>query len=204
MVDEPLENNALHAERAEGSSHNSESTRQSDIELQDLQTTHSEREQVSLPPADGGYQAWLLLAGCFVINVLIWGFAFSFGVLQEYYTTHEPFSSQPNGIASIGTVATGLMYLLMPVYFSTLQRWPRLKRWSTWASLPVLAGSLIGASFAESVSDLIATQGVLFALGGNLLFAPTVTYLDEWFVRKKGLAIGIMWLVASLQLSLLF
>ena len=85
------------------------------------------------------------------------------------------------------------MYLLMPLYFSVLQRWPRLKRYSTWASLPVVAGSLVGASFAQTVSHLIACQGVLFALGGNLLFAPTVTYLDEWFVRRKGLAIGIMW-----------
>ena len=121
------------------------------------------------------------------------GFAFSFGVLQEYYTTHEPFSSHPNGIPTIGTVATGLMYLLMPLYFSTLQRWPRLKRYSTWASLPVVAAALIGASFAQTVTQLIAFQGVVFALGGNLLFAPTVTYLDEWFVRRKGLAIGIMW-----------
>ena len=121
------------------------------------------------------------------------GFAFSFGVLQEYYATHEPFSTRPNGIATIGTVSTGLMYLLMPAYFSILQRWPRLKRYSTWMSLPVVAGSLIGASFAQSVGQLIAFQGVLFAFGGNLLFAPTVTYLDEWFVRRKGLAIGIMW-----------
>ena len=36
------------------------------------------------------------------------GFAFSFGVLQEYYMSHEPFSSKPDGIPTIGTVATGL------------------------------------------------------------------------------------------------
>lgn len=44
-----------------------------EIELQDIGGDDSEREQVNLPPADGGYQAWLMLAGCFVINVLIWG-----------------------------------------------------------------------------------------------------------------------------------
>ena len=174
-----------------------------DIELQNLRAPNlppeqiarqgPEREQASLPPADGGYQAWLLLGGCFVINVLIWGFAFSFGVLQEYYTTHEPFSLEPHGIATIGTVTSGLMYLLMPVYFWILQRWPYLKYWSIWASLPVVAAGLVGASFANNVSQLIGTQGVLFAIGGNLLVAPTITYLDEWFVRRKGLAIGIMW-----------
>ncbi|KAK4547460.1 hypothetical protein LTR36_001116 [Oleoguttula mirabilis] len=156
-------------------------------------TGQEQQPRDALPPTDGGYQAWLVLAGCFVINVFIWGFAFSFGVLQEYYTTHEPFASSPQGIPAIGTTATGLMYLLMPVYFLGLQRWPVLKRYSTWASLPVVAAALIGASFAQTVTQLIATQGVLYALGGNMLVAPTVTYLDEWFVRKKGLAIGIMW-----------
>ena len=62
-----------------------------------------------------------------------------------------------------------------------------------WASLPVLAGSLIGASFPQTVSNLVVMQGVRSSRGVNLLFAPTVTYLDEWFVRRKGLAIGIMW-----------
>jgi MFS family permease len=123
------------------------------------------------------------------------GFAFSFGVFQEYYTVHEPFASDARGIPAIGTTATGLMYLLMPVYFSVLQRWPRLKRYSCWASLPLLAASLIGASFANTVKHLLVCQGILFAIAGNMLFAPTVTYLDEWFIRRKGLAIGIMWYV---------
>lgn len=34
------------------------------------------------------------------------GFPFSFGVFQEYYSTHEPFSADPKGIAVIGTTAT--------------------------------------------------------------------------------------------------
>lgn len=149
----------------------------------------------ALPPTDRGYQAWLLLSGCFLINVLIWGFAFSFGVLQEYYTTHAPLSTKPRGIPAIGTTATGLMYLLMPIYFSVLQRWPVLKKYSTWASLPVVAAALIGASFAKTVPQLVGTQGVLYAIGGNMLVVPTITYLDEWFVKRKGLAIGIMWFV---------
>lgn len=151
------------------------------------------REQPALPPTDGGYQAWLCLTGCFLSNVIAWGFLFSFGVLQEYYTTHEPFASHPTGIAAIGTTATGLAYMTMPVYFLAFQRHPRWRRWSCLASLPMFAASLIGASFANTVPQLIATQGVLYALAGNALVTPTLTYLDEWFVRRKGLAIGIMW-----------
>jgi hypothetical protein len=44
-----------------------------ELEQQNHDNQSSEREQPILAPADGGHQAWLLLAGCFVINVLIWG-----------------------------------------------------------------------------------------------------------------------------------
>jgi hypothetical protein len=46
------------------------------LELQCIRAREADnngREQVALAPADTGYRAWLLLAGCFVINVLIWG-----------------------------------------------------------------------------------------------------------------------------------
>ena len=57
----------------EASSRVAATTDGNDIELQDEGVAQSEREQIALPPVDKGYQAWLLLAGCFVINVLIWG-----------------------------------------------------------------------------------------------------------------------------------
>jgi len=51
---------------------------------------------------------------------------------------------------------------------------------------------LLMSSFATTVKQLIATQGVICALGSGLLYAPTTLYLDDWFVRRKGLAYGIM------------
>ena len=41
------------------------------------------------------------------------GFPFSFGVLQQYYTTHPPFESEGATIAVIGTLASvGLVHCL--------------------------------------------------------------------------------------------
>lgn len=34
---------------------------------------NEEVEQASLPRADGGKDAWLFLAGCFMIEALVWG-----------------------------------------------------------------------------------------------------------------------------------
>jgi hypothetical protein len=152
--------------------------------------TQASRAQYALPPTDQGYHAWVALAGGFFSNFLIWGFALSFGILQEYYASNESFASQ-GGIAAIGTTSTGVMYLTMPFFLWGFQRWPKARRWSLWASVPIIAVSLIGASFANTVSRLIVCQGIIYGVAGNALVMPTINLINEWFLQKRGLAIGI-------------
>ncbi|KAI7213780.1 putative MFS monocarboxylate transporter [Hortaea werneckii] len=148
------------------------------------------RPQLALPPTDQGLQAWVALAGGFLSNALIWGFALSFGVLQEYYASTEPFAGQ-GGIAAIGTTSTGIMYLTMPLFLWIFRRWPKTRRWSLWSSVPIVAISLVGASFANTVPQLLVTQGIFYAIAGNALVMPTINFINEWFSKKRGLAIGI-------------
>ena len=148
------------------------------------------RAQYALPPTDQGYHAWIALAGGFFSNFLIWGFALSFGILQEYYASNEPFASQ-GGIAAIGTTSTGVMYLTMPLFLWGFQRWPKARKWSLWASVPIIAASLVGASFANTVPQLIVCQGIVYGIAGNALVMPTINLINEWFSQKRGLAIGI-------------
>ncbi|KAL2044944.1 hypothetical protein N7G274_002719 [Stereocaulon virgatum] len=152
-----------------------------------------EQEHAPLPRADGGRDAWLFLLGSFFIEALIWGFPYSFGLFQEYYTTHAPFSNEPSGIAVIGTLALGIMYLGAPFTFALLQRFPHHRRRFAFAGLVITSTALIGSSFATRVWHLILTQGVLYAVGGSILYFPTIIFLDEWFIRRKGLAYGVMW-----------
>lgn len=212
-----------------------------------------------VPPADGGKDAWLFLAGCFTIEMLLWGespasvpFAFlspsvppellsyaevveqaflfhtvrgtlqpshlttpslieQTGVLQHYYSTHEPFASNPSGISAIGTTVTvsiglasgverrrsdmwkGIMYFGSPLAFASLMKWPRLRRSCTMMGFVVLLLALFLSSFAQEVWQLILLQGVLYGVGGSMAYCPCILFMDEWFVRRKGLAFGIMW-----------
>ena len=59
-----------------------------------------------LPPADSGRDAWLFLFGSFMIEMFLWGFPFSFGVLQDYYTHHKPISLHPAGVSAVGTTCS--------------------------------------------------------------------------------------------------
>ncbi|KAF4628960.1 hypothetical protein G7Y89_g9186 [Cudoniella acicularis] len=103
------------------------------VSVEDAENTDGdeENEVANLPRADGGRDAWLFLAGCFVFEALVW--------------------------------------------------------------VIIVVAALIGSSFSTQVWQLILTQGVLYAIGGSLLYAPTMFYLDEWFIKRKGLAFGIMW-----------
>ena len=85
------------------------------------------------------------------------------------------------------------MYLGLPLWFSALLAFPVLRSVSPIVGLVVLCAALVGSSFATTTTQLLATQGVLYAIGGCTTYAPTILFLDEWFIQRKGLAFGVMW-----------
>ncbi|KAF5525929.1 Fujikurins efflux protein [Colletotrichum aenigma] len=158
------------------------------------QETAVEIEQSPLPPADRGKQAWLVLAGCSLIQLPVWGYSLAYGVFQEYYGSHpNSFEGDTSSIAVIGTTMTGIMYLISPFTFTVLSRWPRLRPWFGPIGLILTTTGFLMSSFATKAWQLIATQGVICALGCGLMFTPTTLYLDELFIKRKGLAYGVMW-----------
>lgn len=155
-------------------------------------TWHDEPSSaVSLPPVDTGKQAYLFLTSCVMLDALCWGFPAIFGIFQDYYASHEPFAGSEN-IPIIGTCALGIMYMGIPFIFAILKIWPWLRQWSSPAGLLLMCLSLALASFSRTVTHLIATQGVLFAIGSGFAWTPILFWISEWFVRRLALAYGIM------------
>ena len=167
----------------------------------------------ALKPADGGKDAWLFLCAACMIEALVWGkypisryrflrvpmltctnagFPFSFGLFQEYYSTHGPFAHS-NNIAVIGTLQSGVMYLTAPLTFGSMQKWPQIRRPGLICGLVCMCVSLGLSGFAQTITQLMVIQGVMYAIGGGLAYAPCILYMNEWFVRRRGLAFGVMW-----------
>ena len=140
------------------------------------------------------------------------GFPFAFGVFQEYYSTHEPFSRDVSGIAAVGTTSSvsicglmlfasyiltyshkGIMYFAAPVVYFLLRKFPQHRKTCSIVGFVIELSGLIGASFATTVPQLLGTQGILYAIGGSLHYFPAFLYLDEWFVQRKGIAYGVVW-----------
>jgi MFS family permease len=119
------------------------------------------------------------------------GLSFTFGILQETYES-GPFKDQA-GIATVGTTASGFVYLSAPLAFWSFQRWPGARRLWPITGVLVMGAAIIASSWAATIPQLVVTQGLLYAIGCTLIYTPSISYLDEWFDKRKGLAFGMMY-----------
>src|SRR4051812_14875573 len=85
------------------------------------------------------------------------------------------------------------MYLDLIVVFTLLKMWPRFQRAATIGGLIVMCLALALSSFSNRITELIISQGVIYAIGGSFAYSSSILYMDEWFHKRKGLAYGIMW-----------
>ena len=117
----------------------------------------------------------------------------SYGVLQEQYTAHLQLQGSSRLTGAIGTTLSGVLYISLP-FLSTLFS-SRLSRWRRSAAVVGLiisgAGLVISAS-STAVWHLLVTQGIICGLGSALVYSPTTLYLDEWFIRRKSYAYGVI------------
>ncbi|KAG9192233.1 hypothetical protein G6011_10967 [Alternaria panax] len=120
------------------------------------------------------------------------GLPWSYGIFQKYYSSSLPFSGT-SGIPAIGTSAMGILYMVAPLTFGPLIRWPQYKRTAMIAGLLTMCLSLGLSSLCTTVPQLIITQGILYGIGGAVTYSPVGIFMDEWFVRREVLAFGIMW-----------
>ncbi|KAF8601582.1 MFS general substrate transporter [Ceratobasidium sp. AG-I] len=147
----------------------------------------------SLPPVDGGVQAWTFVAAAFVLETLVWGFGFTYGVFQEYFLHQRTFGDASEAaIGAVGTVALAIEYFEVLLVILVAQQWPDKTRLMMWSCLCICCGSLVLASFATKVWHLILLQGICFGIGGGGLYAPVIIYLSEWFTTRRGLAGSII------------
>lgn len=85
------------------------------------------------------------------------------------------------------------MYLDLPLIIALFRLYPRRARYSPAVGIVIMCLALGLSSLSQTTTHLIVTQGVLYAIGGSICYCPCILYMDEWFVRRKGLAYGILW-----------
>ncbi|KAI0373779.1 MFS general substrate transporter [Pilatotrama ljubarskyi] len=146
-----------------------------------------------LPPVDRGLKAWTFCVCGFVLEMMIWGFSFSYGIFQDYYTSNPPFNKASGvAIAAVGTVGLAIQYGEAIFLSFIYGRYPDFMRMGMWLGLLLYFASLFCSSFATEVWQLILLQGVGTGIGGGLTYMPVIKLLPEWFSERRGLAGGII------------
>lgn len=111
----------------------------------------------------------------------------SYGVFQEYYLDHWTLSGSRDVTGIIGPTSSGVLYLSIPFLSAGFtRRWARHRQTAAAAGAALVALSFVLSSFSSHVWHLVATQGVLSALGCALVYSPTTLSLGEWFSTGAG------------------
>lgn len=118
----------------------------------------------------------------------------TYGIFQEYYLDHWSFHGNRDTIGIIGTTSNGVMYLSMPLLFAAFsRRWAHFRRTTAVCGVVLACTSFLISSFSTDVWHLVATQGILAALGCVLLYSPTTLSLSEYFsTNNRAIAYGVV------------
>lgn len=118
----------------------------------------------------------------------------SYGVFQEYYDDKWTLQGNREVTGIIGTTSNGVMYLSMPFLFAPFaRRWAHRRQTAAFCGAVLTCISFILSSFSTNVWHLVATQGVMAALGCALIYSPTTLSLGEWFnTSNRAVAYGVV------------
>lgn len=138
------------------------------------------------------YHAYMIVAAGFVANFVVFGFAFTFGVFQDYYLSEAgPLHGRSvSSVSIIGTIATALTYLLT-ILNTSLSRYFSISSIMVTGAVLMSLGLII-ASFAHEVWQLSLTQGVLFGIGGSMAYLPPIVHAPPYFNTNRSIAMGLL------------
>ncbi|KAI8580021.1 hypothetical protein K450DRAFT_238980 [Umbelopsis ramanniana AG] len=148
--------------------------------------------EFSLPPVDGGFNAWMVLLGGFVIEGFVWGYTSSFSVYLQHYQKQPEFAgASVTELTIIGTLATGISYI--GGFLVGLLGGRFTLKTMMYAGSVTMVIALVAASFATQVWHLILTQGFLFGLGGAFVYNSLCMFIPIYFFKYRGIASGFIY-----------
>ncbi|KAI1186431.1 major facilitator superfamily domain-containing protein [Nemania serpens] len=139
---------------------------------------------------DGGFRAWLCIAGGFCTVFSSFGWVNCIGVFQDYYQTHQLAAYSSSAVAWIPATESFVLFFLGTVSGKVADNYG--PRW------PLLFGSLLHVyglmmtSLSKEYYQIFLSQSIASAIGTSFLFYPTIAAAGTWFKKHRALAFGIM------------
>ncbi|KAJ9653199.1 hypothetical protein H2198_007610 [Neophaeococcomyces mojaviensis] len=138
---------------------------------------------------DGGAKAWLCVAGSAACFFCSFGWINAVGVFQNYYESGPLRDYSPSTVGWI--VSTEVFFMLF------MSPWVGLFFDNYGPRYLLLVGTflhvfgLMMTSLSTEYYQFFLAQGVCSAIGASMIFGPGMTCISTWFLKKRGMAIGI-------------
>jgi MFS family permease len=144
---------------------------------------------------DNIFWGWYVVAGAFLLMAANYGARYSFGIFVQPLTVENGWS---RSAVSLAATINLLTYALAGIGAGRLL--DRVApRWITTAGAATGAAGLLLCALAQTPLEIYLAYGVLYGFGSAWTGAvPVTSSVGKWFVRKRGLAIGISSMGVSL------
>lgn len=151
---------------------------------------HAPRQEVSIAPEspEEGLSAWLTVLGCSLAFFASFGFVTGFGVFQSYYESILPNHSSAD-ISWIGSIQLWCITgMAIPSVILNAHIGPHgtLSLGTFFTVFGVMM-----ASISSRYYSFVLSHGLCTGIGIGLTFLPIVGLPNQWFRKRRGLAVGL-------------
>lgn len=120
------------------------------------------------------------------------GFPQAFPVFQTFLSSGDA-ARHPDSVV-LPLLAPGIQDIEEGILFQIFPKSAKYRRMLVIAGIFTMTLALVLASCADTAWQIVLTQGVLFGIGGIMLNFVHVSIFSEWFEKRRGEAMGIIWL----------
>jgi MFS family permease len=142
-----------------------------------------------LAPPNGGFKAWLQVAGAWTIMFNVLGLLNSYGQFQSIYETDLLKNESSSTIAWIGSTQFLVCYVVC-IFTGPLLDTGHLHLLLGIGTVTTVFG-LMMVSLCHSYYQFFLAQTIVTGIGFGLIFLPASSIVSQWFSTRTPVAIGI-------------
>lgn len=138
---------------------------------------------------EGGF-GWLVVLAEWLIMACTFGMVNSFGIYQTYYQTEAFPDETAFKISVIGALQPFCIYIFAIPTVTMMHYLGSRVTVGIGALIQVF--SFMMMSLTTDLWQLFITQGLLFGMGGGIIYLTGMTVVMQWFKKKRAMAMGIV------------
>ncbi|KAJ7747622.1 major facilitator superfamily domain-containing protein [Mycena maculata] len=141
---------------------------------------------------EGGREAWLTMAGAWMVQFCTFGYINAFGVYQDYYTREFLVNKTAADVSWIGSFQLAVQYAMGVLVGRAVDAGYFHHMMVVGSTLYVLCIFLLSLAHAGQFYQVFLAQAVGMGIFPSLIFLPSFTIVSHHFKRRRALAMGIV------------